>query len=284
MLDCIYKTNKFNMPLLNICTMTGSNKVVQVGLCFLASEKEGDYDWAMRILRKIMREYSIKQPLTVVTDRELALINSLSIHFDGSHYILYRWHININVLAKTKGFFPKPVKQGTFYQRHPTFKAFLANWNTILTSTSEEEYKTKLDAFKRKYPTNTTKYYVETWLDLWKEHIVRFWVDKHLYFGILVTSPIEGCHVTIKAYLKRSTSNLKGVFDRLRLFWVNQQYNLLDAKAREMNKPRYNTSTPLFVVIQSKVYNYTLQKIIMEAQKIKANTPSREDCQECPIQ
>jgi hypothetical protein len=43
LLDCTYKTNRFNMPLLNIYAITGNNMVIQVRLVFLSSEKEADY-------------------------------------------------------------------------------------------------------------------------------------------------------------------------------------------------------------------------------------------------
>jgi hypothetical protein len=43
--------------------------------------------------------------------------------------------------------------------------------------------------------------YVErVWL-VWKEKLVRCWVDQCLHFGICVTSPIEGCYAVLKAYL-----------------------------------------------------------------------------------
>jgi hypothetical protein len=48
LLDCTYKTNRFNMPLLNICGVTGNNKTPQFALCFLSSEKEEDYQWALQ--------------------------------------------------------------------------------------------------------------------------------------------------------------------------------------------------------------------------------------------
>jgi hypothetical protein len=44
LLDCIYKTNRFNIPFLNICLITSNNMVIQIGLVFLSSEKEADYN------------------------------------------------------------------------------------------------------------------------------------------------------------------------------------------------------------------------------------------------
>ena len=50
LMDCTYKTNRFRMPLLNICVVTGSKRTIQIALCFLSGEKEGSYQWAMECL------------------------------------------------------------------------------------------------------------------------------------------------------------------------------------------------------------------------------------------
>ena len=94
------------MALLNICAITGANKVVQVGLVFLRRETEADYDWALDYMRDIMVQNSIEEPVSIVTDRELALIKSLNTWFPSSQHLLCRWHVNMNVLAKTKQYFP----------------------------------------------------------------------------------------------------------------------------------------------------------------------------------
>jgi hypothetical protein len=69
------------MPLLNICAIGGNNMVIQVGLVFLSSEQEADYNWAMDYLRDLMAEHSIKEPTSIITDRELALIRCLTSRF-----------------------------------------------------------------------------------------------------------------------------------------------------------------------------------------------------------
>jgi hypothetical protein len=40
LMDCIYKTNRFWMPLLNICSVTKNQKTIQATLCFLSGEKQ----------------------------------------------------------------------------------------------------------------------------------------------------------------------------------------------------------------------------------------------------
>jgi len=72
---------------------------------------------------------------------------------------------------------------------------------------------------RRKFPAQAMSYVEATWLHLWKEKIVGFWVNQNYYFGVTVTSPIEGCHATLKSYLQRSSGDLRGVFVRMQHFW-----------------------------------------------------------------
>jgi hypothetical protein len=69
------------MALLNICAITGANMVVQVGLAFIRQEREVDYNWALEFLRDLMAKESIQEPVSIVTDREIALIKALRTHF-----------------------------------------------------------------------------------------------------------------------------------------------------------------------------------------------------------
>ena len=76
----------------------------------------------------------------------------------------------------------------------------MADWITLLNSSSASDYTTNLNQL-RKHPRGAVDYVEGAWLRLWKEKLVRYWVDQNLHFGVLVTSPIEGCHSTLKSYL-----------------------------------------------------------------------------------
>ena len=121
-----------------------------------------------------MTTASIEEPVSIVTDRELALIDYLDIQFPESTHLLCRWHVNINVLAKTKKHFPGPIKDanGTV-KRHPFFQAFLVCWNTLLASTEEQTYNDLLQDMRSKYPAEAMTYCESTWL-LWKEKLVTY--------------------------------------------------------------------------------------------------------------
>jgi len=54
---------------------------------------------------EMYKENDIITPKLLVTDRELVLLNTLDKLFPTSNYILCRWHININVIAKIKKYF-----------------------------------------------------------------------------------------------------------------------------------------------------------------------------------
>lgn len=277
LMDSTYKTNRFNMPLLNICAVTGNNMVVQVGLVFMSGEKKPDYKWAMSQWREVMEENQIPEPTAVTTDRETALIAALDELFPYSNHFLCRWHVNMNVLSKTKKWFPAPVKGAHHYQRHPQFRAFLGDWNSLLLSGNEEEYNTRLARMRTVYSLQAMSYIETTWL-IFKEKLVKFWVDQHLHFGYLVTSPVEGCHAGLKRYLQRSTASLDGVYQKLCLFWEAQHHNLLNTLARQANSPRHTHNIPLFAGVISFVYSTALEKVLLEVAKLPRSGPPRDNC------
>jgi len=88
LLDCTYKTNRFRMPLLNIYVVTSNCKTVQVALCFLSGKKDLDYDWAIEKFGDVITNNKIPEPDIWVTNRELALINTLNYLFPKGDHLL----------------------------------------------------------------------------------------------------------------------------------------------------------------------------------------------------
>ncbi len=72
-MDCTYKTNKFGMPLLNIVGITATYNSFSAGFAFLCEEIEETYSWALQKYKDITKV----SPKVIVTDRELALMNSI---------------------------------------------------------------------------------------------------------------------------------------------------------------------------------------------------------------
>ena len=270
------------MALLNICAITGANKVVQIGLVFLRRETEADYNWALDYMRKIMAQNSIEEPASIVTDRELALIKSLNKQFPSSQHLLCRWHVNMNVLARTKQYFPGPTQVNGQPVRHPRFQGFLSSWNRLLSSPLESIYLQRLSEMQAEYPTAAMKYCIDTWL-IWKENLVGCFINCRFHFGITVTSPIEGCHATLKSYLQRGHGDLRGVFNKLKNFWNAQYATLQSELAQQQIRPKHSVNIPLFTAILQTVHGYALQKLAKEYAKLPKSGPPLSSCS-CSIQ
>jgi hypothetical protein len=269
-MDCTYKTNRFRMPLLNICAVTGNKKTIQIALCFLSGEKEPSYKWAMKCVRELLEKMGISCPISIVTDWETALMKALDHIFPESTHLLCTWHVNMNVLANCWKHFPKDLPGATPQASpivDPKWESFLKDWAALLDSPTEADYSSRLVQFCRSHAKEATVYCKSTWLK-WKEKLVRYWVDSNLHFGVRVTSPIEGCHAILKSYLRVSTGDLKGVFDRLVLFWPDQHQGIHDALAREQNKVKHKLLKNYFALVQSLVYDRALLLILVECAKL----------------
>ncbi|TYZ63072.1 hypothetical protein PybrP1_006888, partial [[Pythium] brassicae (nom. inval.)] len=104
-MDSMYRTNRYEMPLLHVVGMTNTNISFTIALCFLRSESQANYHWALSELRtKLGDEYA---PGVIVTDRELALMNAVAISFPRAKHLLCSWYIMKNISAKHKTAFPK---------------------------------------------------------------------------------------------------------------------------------------------------------------------------------
>ncbi|RKF56324.1 hypothetical protein GcC1_197038 [Golovinomyces cichoracearum] len=111
----------------------------------------------------------------------------------------------MNVVAKTKKHF----------KSQDDFDEFYSAWLKVLDSQSLGAYNDNLRDLKPLH-TNAVKYVVNTWL-VWREKIVKYWVDKAAHFGNTTTSRNESSHAAIKAYLRnKGTGDHKHFFDTIR--------------------------------------------------------------------
>lgn len=138
--DCTYKTNRFGLPLLNFCGIQALRKSFSIAAVFINAEKEEQYTWALQALREFLIEEDLPLPKLIVTDRELALINALKHHeaFTLVPRLLCRWHVNMNVLAKGKRFFPPAIRlpDGSI-KRNERFAAYLKGVTEMLPELQE---------------------------------------------------------------------------------------------------------------------------------------------------
>lgn len=96
-MDATYKTNQFRMPLVQVCGITNANKTLVLCQAFMRYERQGKYKWLLNQMNKHC--FSSHVPVSISTDRELALSNALKTELPEVLHILCRWHISKNVLC-----------------------------------------------------------------------------------------------------------------------------------------------------------------------------------------
>ena len=142
----------------------------------------------MGILRKVIGEGVL--PSVIVTDREMALMNAISIVFPGAKHLLCRWHINRNILAKCKKLFETKEK----------WDRFIMSWNMLVSSSTEEHYNVQFNLFLKEFITYSAalQYVRSSWLDAYKDRFVAAWMDKVMHLGNTTKNRVESSHAQLK--------------------------------------------------------------------------------------
>jgi hypothetical protein len=103
-IDCTYKTNRFNMPLLDIVGFACTGASIYLGWAFVTNEREETYTLIMDYLAEIYAHIQQTEasfpsaPCTILTDKESGLINAVHAVFPGTDTIVCIWHINVNLM------------------------------------------------------------------------------------------------------------------------------------------------------------------------------------------
>ena len=90
------------MPFFNVVGCTNLNTTFEVGMIFLAAEKEEDYAWGLNAMARTFRKHDIQPPKVALTDREKAIMTALKTTFPDAANIICRWHINKNIVKNCK--------------------------------------------------------------------------------------------------------------------------------------------------------------------------------------
>ena len=287
LLDCTYKTNKHSMPLLDMVGVDACERSFCIAFAFLSGEAE-DYLWALQHLRSL---YEHDLPSVVLTDRCLAAMNAAATWFPSSKGLLCTWHVNKAVLQHCR-----PVFLASGGEVEKKWDEFYAFWHSIVASPTVTIFQERLAAFERKYAERYTEplgYIRTTWLDPFKERIVRAWVDKHLHFGNVATSRqvaydiaedgetnpsarAEGIHSLIKAHIKISTLDLFDVWQAMKPAVANQLKELKYMRASQQVSMPIDISGVSFEAIRGWVSHKSLRKV--QEQRQLLSKPIKAPC------
>ena len=99
LMDCTYRTNRYKLPLLHILGCTNLQTFFSAGFCFLSSETQADYHWA---IANFLLKTGVQLPRVFISDQEEALKIAARLLLPGVPQLLCVWHINKNVQTKAQ--------------------------------------------------------------------------------------------------------------------------------------------------------------------------------------
>lgn len=118
-------------------------------------------------------------PHIIVINRELALMNVISPMFLTTTHLLYRWHINKNVLAKCKKLFLTKM-----------WYLFMSYWNLVVMSPTEEDYHNHIALLEKQFSVypDALDYMMSSWLDTYRDRFVTAWMDQVMHLRATMTN------------------------------------------------------------------------------------------------
>jgi MULE transposase domain len=253
LMDCTYKTNRFRMPLLNVVGISSTNKSFFSCFAFLKSETMNDYSWALDEIKKIFNDSDM--PHVIVTDRELALMNSIKLVFPSTKNLICLWHVNKNITANCKKLF----------NTEQEWENFLELWYILVSSDSLESYNLNLNTLKSRYQNKHTliNYIVTVWLP-YKEMFIKYWTNDAMHFGSTVTSRVEGAHSQLKSYLNVSTGDLLDVKQKILLVVKKQHLEISASIENDKIRVNHELRIPFFSDVVGKISTFILKKVFIE--------------------
>lgn len=217
-MDCTYKTNRYNMPLLNIVGVSSVGATFFAGFAFLQNEREESYRFALQSLRDILQQGQITMPSTIFTDKEQALLNALNAVLPEAKSMLCLWHINQNIYKKARPLLTKWVLElmtsGELNLRTPDERRVevVKRWQDMRQKWISVTFATNISSMERRWERFKLQYKQPLFIDL-HAYIHREWIldsghrflrcytRDYLHFDQLSTSRNEGAHHVLKSDL-----------------------------------------------------------------------------------
>lgn len=104
-------------------------------------------------------------------------------------------------------------------------------------------------------------YIKTTWLEPYKEKLVKAWVDQHAHFGNVATSRVEGIHALVKSHLKKSTLDLFEAWRAIKHALLSQLSELRFNQAKQQTRTPIELSGPLYAAVRGWVSHEALRKV-----------------------
>lgn len=293
LVDCTYKTNAYNIPLLSIIGHSGNNKAIHFGYALIQGQDESSFRWIFDNLRALLEEEHILNELgLILVDREQACINAIGVSFEedkhqpqpdedvedldglvldnvkesfqGVNIMLCRWHMNKDVLsyARTRCTELGRVKDddGEVVDSQNT-TTFMELYYRTLDSPTEAQFEACCSEIRQMSP-KMADYLERNWWP-YREMIVACWTNKIVHFGLISTSIVEGAHAKLKRWLPSSRTDILSLFDVIHRVLKGHIKDLLhnEASTSRISCPFFARQYELYYDIRGLVHNYVLDEL-----------------------
>ena len=105
-MNCIYKINRYKMPLLIIIEIINLNIFFNVNFCFIKSECMTDYIWALKVVKSLYRKFNLISSEIILIDGDKTISSAIYQIFGLSiKHLLCIWHIEQNIVENCIKFF-----------------------------------------------------------------------------------------------------------------------------------------------------------------------------------
>ncbi|KAF6518277.1 hypothetical protein HZS61_002355 [Fusarium oxysporum f. sp. conglutinans] len=262
--DNTYNTNRFKLPLFQATGQTCLGTVFNAAFGLIDNERREGFQFLAESIRQLIDQHSIRQPDVIITDFDDSMKAALNDQFPDVQQQLCIYHINSNVLLKSKQKWAKKRKSSSspdasdWEDSAPQTQAELSvtNKQLVHSLTGDEiphTYRGVLMMWKRVLFAETEEVHEKAWRDLCKKFddqrvILRYlhgtylpvraqwarcFLRKHRNFGIRVTSGTEASNNNIKSYLLNGMSHLYRLVEAMQDMMKDQERDFKDACAQD---------------------------------------------------
>ncbi|KAL4558334.1 hypothetical protein LXL04_036532 [Taraxacum kok-saghyz] len=268
LMDATYKTNKYNLPFLEIVGVTSTNKTFSIAFAFMHNEQTSNYRWTLTCLKLTINNSFC--PRVIVTDRDLALMKACEDVFPESNHLLCRWHIFNDITKRCR---PRINLQKTWGSLH-------AKWKKLVESPTEDAYMENYENLRELLfnHADVFDYLYSVWLGNYAERFVSLWTDRHVNFGNSTTNRVESQHAKLKKHMESRKCDLDKFIHVIEKVVQSQETAIKESFTRSIivRKPRFKDQ--IFDKLRRRVSNHAMDKILEELHRSKGFFPNPENC------
>jgi len=205
------------MSMFEIVGVTSTDLTYSVGFGFVTHEKEENFVWVLKMLRKLLMS-KMNMPKLIVTDKDMSLMKVVENVFPESYAMNCYFYVQTNVKQRCilDCKYPLGKKDGKEVKRGEVVKKIMRAWKAIVESHTQELYANSLVEFQdvcSDFPLFLN--YAMTTLKEVKEKIVRAWTDHVLHLGCRNTNKVELAHALVMKYLDNSVGDLGTCWEKI---------------------------------------------------------------------